>query len=250
LTSSHDSISDLDLIALHADTFFVLGDSGRILSENKPDTSGGPRFYLAGCETGNVFQIHRDVDDAVAHELQVLAADEPPLFDSNSEPLYLGEYLELLSPTEDQVGQGLNYVFPVDFSYETDKTLVISGTPEGDQLVAELETNDSIPEGLKSMGFRTPSDIWSPLCIGLHEGKIAAIGETVRIGKKGVEVGVDTVPDLRGRGFGAAATAGWALHPDIKKHVRFYGHAKSNNSSKRVTERLALRYIGASLLIR
>ena len=250
MTSSHDSISDLDLIALHADTFFVLGDSGRILSENKPDTSGGPRFYLAGCETGNVFQIHRDVDDAVAHELQVLAADEPPLFDSNSEPLYLGEYLELLSPTEDQVGQGLNYVFPVDFSYETDKTLVISGTPEGDQLVAELETNDSIPEGLKSMGFRTPSDIWSPLCIGLHEGKIAAIGETVRIGKKRGGSRRGHGARFTRTGFGAAATDGWALHPDIKKHVRFYGHAKSNNSSKRVTERLGLRYIGASLLIR
>jgi len=250
LTSSHDSISDLDLIALHADTFFVLGDSGRILSENKPDNSGGPRFYLAGCETGNVFQIHRDVDDAVAHELQMLTADEPPLFDSNSEPLYLGEYLELLSPTEDQVGQGLNYVFPVDFSYETDKTLVISGTPEGDQLVAELETNDSIPEGLKSMGFRTPSDIWSPLCIGLHEGKIAAIGETVRIGKKRGGSRRGHGARFTRTGFGAAATAGWALHPDIKKHVRFYGHAKSNNSSKRVTERLGLRYIGASLLIR
>ena len=81
------------------------------------------------------------------------------------------------------------------------------------------------------------------------DGKIVPIAETVRIGEAGVEVGVDTVPELRGRGYGAATTAGWALHPAIRDRVRFYGHAKSNDFSQRVTERLGLRYIGASLRI-
>ena len=249
MTDAHKLTTDRDLIKIHAETLFVLTESGRIHSENKPDMSGGPRFYLAGWESGNVFHIHRDVADVTAQALATLASDEPPLFVSHGEPRYLDEYVELLAASEAQVGKGLNYVFPGEFTYDHPAPLVMSGTPEGDRLVKEMTTNDSIPDGLKSIGFHTPADIWEPWCFALHDGEIASIGETVRMGSAGVEVGVDTPPELRGRGYGAAATAGWALHPAIRDRVRFYGHARSNDSSRRVTERLGLRYIGASLRI-
>lgn len=57
---------------------------------------------------------------------------------------------------------------------------------------------------LKELGFRDPVDIWEPWCIAMVDGKIGFIAETVRIGEAGVEVGVDTVPELHGRGYGAA----------------------------------------------
>ena len=249
MTDAHEAISDTDLIAIQAKTTFVLSASGRIESENKPDLSGGPRLILAGCETGNVFHVHRKVEDATARALEALAVDEPPLFDPHSEPRNLDEYVALLSPTEEQVGQGLNYVFPPDFTYDHQVTLVTSGTSAGDEVGLATSFGDVMPSSLKDLGFRGPADIWEPWCIALVDGKIASIAETVRAGEAGVEVGVDTVPELRGRGYGAATTAGWALHPAIRDRVRFYGHAKSNDSSRRLAERLGLRYIGASLRI-
>jgi hypothetical protein len=249
LTRSHDSIHDLELIAIHAETWFVFTDAGRIQSENKPDLSSGPRFIMAGSTSGNAFRVHKNVDEETAGALETLAATEPPFFDPHRDPGHLVEYQELLSASDEQIGQGLNYVFPVDFTYDHQVAIIRSGTPEGDEMFSDKSFADVMPPGLQEIGFRTPADIWEPWCIALHDGEIASIAETVRNGSTGVEVGVDTTPEMRGRGYGAAATASWALHPAIRDRVRFYGHAKSNESSRRVTERLGLRYIGMSLRI-
>ena len=249
MTDTHEAFGDTDLIAIQAKTTFVLSASGRIESENKLDLSGGPRLILAGCETGNIFHVHRKVDDAMARALEALAADEPPLFHPQGSPHHLDEYVALLSPAEEQVGQGLNYVFPPEFTYDHQVTLVTSGTSAGAEMGLATSFGDVMPSGLKDLGFRDPADIWEPWCIVLVDGKIASIADTVRAGEAGVEVGVDTVPELRGRGLGSAATAGWTLHPAIRDRMRFYGHATSNDSSRRLAERLGLRYIGASLRI-
>ena len=82
--------------------------------------------------------------------------------------------------------------------------------------------------------------------MALHDGEIASLVETVRIGPTGAEAGVNTVPDLRGRGFAAAATAGWAMSPSLGGRTRFYSTSATNRSSQRVAARLGLRYIGAS----
>jgi len=199
VTDTHEAFGDTDLIAIQAKTTFVLSASGRIESENKLDLSGGPRLILAGCETGNIFHVHRKVDDAMARALEALAADEPPLFHPHGSPHHLDEYVALLSPAEEQVGQGLNYVFPPEFTYDHQVTLGTSGTSAGDEMGLATSFGDVMPSGLKDLGFRDPADIWEPWCIALVDGKIASIADTVRAGEAGVEVGVDTVPELRGR---------------------------------------------------
>lgn len=113
-----DRLNDTDLIVIHAETTFIIWAAGRIQSESKPDLSCGPRFILAGCKSGNVFHVHRNVDNATAHSLESLTADEPPLFDVHGSPSYLEKYVALLSATEEQVGQGLNHVFPFAFTYD------------------------------------------------------------------------------------------------------------------------------------
>ena len=118
MTDTHEAFSDTDLIAIHAETTFIISAAGRIQSESKPDLSGGPRFILAGCKSCNVFHVHRNVDDATAHSLDSLAADESLLFDVHVSPSYLEKYVTLLSATEERVGQGLNHVFPPDFTYD------------------------------------------------------------------------------------------------------------------------------------
>ena len=68
-------------------------------------------------------------------------------------------------------------------------------------------------------------------------------------GQTGAEVGIVTVPALRGRGYATAATAGWASLPALRRRVLFYSALQTNVSSRRVAERLGLRFLGGSLTI-
>ena len=239
---------DGDLLAIDVATLFVLTESGRILHENDPDRSAGPRLYLAGCESGNVVRIRHDVREETARAIDALVADEPPLRGPDSTPLHLPDYIKLLA-TEAPVEQrsaGLIYSFPDDFGYDYDMTLVSSDTHEGNQLHARL-AGRGMPHALVALGFEAAADIWAPWCIALHEGEIASIGMTARIGSTGAEAGVVTVPALRGRGFAAATVAGWASLPSLHGRARFYSTLQTNVSSQRVADRLGLRFIGASL---
>ena len=150
-----------------------------------------------------------------------------------------------VAPVEDQ-GNGVNYCFPDDFLYEHGVTVVSSDMPEAER--AELGVADAqvLPEPLVAIGFSTVAALWTPWCVALHDGEIASLVQTVRIGRTGAEAGVDTVPDLRGRGLAAAATAGWAASPSLRGRRLFYSTGVTNISSQRVTERLGLRCIGAS----
>ena len=239
---------DGDLLAIEAATLFLLTESGRIQQENDRDRSPGPRLYLTRCQSGNVVRLRRDVGDETARAIDALVADEPPLRDPGSTPLHLDDYVALLAgeaPVE-QRSAGLAYCFPDRLEYEHDVTLVSSDTPEGDRLHARL-ADQGMPQALVALGFVRATDIWAPWCIALHEGEVASIALTARLGPIGAEVGVATVPALRGRGFAAGATAGWASLPSLHGRALFYSTDRTNVSSRRVTDRLGLRFIGASL---
>lgn len=237
---------DGDLLAIHVAMLFVLTESGRVQHENDPDRPAGPRLYLAGCESGNVVRIRHDVGEETARAIDALVADEPPLGAPDSTPLHIDDYVELLA-AEAPVKQsaGLIYCFPDRIEYEHDVTLVSSDTPEGGRLHARL-ADHGMPQALAALGFVAATDIWAPWCVALHQGEVASIGITARIGPTGAEVGVNTVPALRRRGFAAAAVAGWASLPSLHGRALFYGTERTNVSSQRVAERLGLRYIGSN----
>ena len=162
---------------------------------------------------------------------------------------HLDDYVDLLSretPVE-QRSAGLIYSFPNHLEYEHDVTLISSDTPEGDRFLAGLAADRAMPQTLMALGFLAATEIWAPWCIALHHGEVASIGMTARISPAGAEAGVITVPALRGRGFAAAAVAGWASLPSLHLRALFYSADRTNISSQRVAERLGLRFIGASL---
>ena len=237
-----------DLLSIEVATLFVLAESGRIHRENDADRSPGPRLYLAGCESGNIARLRHDVGDETARAITALVADEPPLRDPDSTPLHLDDYVALLAreaPVERQ-SAGLTYSFPDQFAYEHDVTAVSSDTPGGELLLGRL-AKEGMPQTLTALGFVATTDIWAPWCIALHKGEVASIALTARIGPTGAEVGVSTVPALRGRGFAAAAVAGWASLPSLYGRALFYSTDRTNVSSRRVTDRLSLRFIATSL---
>jgi hypothetical protein len=238
------------LLATEVATIFLLTDSGRILGRNSPDHETGPRFHLVGSHSGNVVWLRHDVDEGTARAIEKLAEGEPPFRHPDRVPLFFDDYLRFLAadaPVE-RSDTGLVWTFPDRLDYEHPAALVSSDTPAGDRLLAELSER-GMPEALSELGFVNVGEFWPPWCVVIHGDEIASIAITAGLGATSAEVGVTTVPAFRGRGFAATAVAGWASLPALSERVLFYGASTTNISSLRVTQRLGLRLIGASLSI-
>ena len=132
--------ADLDLLEIEAATIYVLTDSDRILHRSSPDRDAGPRFYFAGCSSGNVVRIRHDVAESTARAIEDLAAHEPALSHPDRTPVHLNEYRRILA-AETPVESGdseLIWTFPDRLDYDHSAELVRSDTPAGDRLLARL----------------------------------------------------------------------------------------------------------------
>jgi hypothetical protein len=217
--------------------------------ENAPDRSRGRRFALAGSREGNLAVIRDDVSIAATQALRRLAADEPPLCSPDAVPEQLPAYLSVLEAEGSAVEPlfGLLWILPGSIAYGHGVHLVWSRTAEGDALNDRF--HEVMPASLVAAGFRSPTDLWQPWCVALENGQIAAIAQTVRRGPRGAEVGVKTAIGQRGRGLGAAVTAGWSSHPQLAHLHLFYSTARENTSSRRLTDRLGLWLVGSTFAI-
>jgi GNAT acetyltransferase-like protein len=229
-------------------TLFRLDDDGRIERENDPDGSPGPRFWLAGCADGNIFGMRADVPDDLTAALEDLADDEPP-FIHPAVPKHLERYLSLFGADGSAAHNfGLIYDLPHALSYESKARLIGSDSEEGRGLMRSWAA-DGVPEGLFELGFRKIADFWTPWCAAAIDDEIASIAFAARLSDIGAELGLATAKAYRGRGLGAAATAGWSRLPMLRSRTLFYSTDRDNVSSQRVTARLGLRLRGASLRI-
>jgi hypothetical protein len=241
-------MSDVELLSIQFQTLFLTTGSGRIERENDPDHSPGPRLWLAGCASGNVAGLRSDVADDLAAEIMTIVAMEPPFFAQNGRPQYLDRYIELLS-REGAVRKqslGVIYELPKDLEYEHGMTLIDSESEEGTRLCDSLSVN-GMPAGLFDMGFTDVSDFWAPWCVALDDGQVASVAFAARLSKAGAEIGVATVPEMKGRGYAAATVTRWSRLQSLRSRALFYSTDQTNGSSQRVAARLGLRFLGASM---
>ena len=241
--------SDAELLAIQFRTAFVFERLGRISTTNDPDRSPAPRFALFGCTSGNVYGVRADVTDGVAAQLMGFAALEPPFVDQSGASRHLDRYSELLSRDALVAKRrlGVTYVLPHDIAYQHDVRLICSDSVEGQGLHATLGAQ-GIPAGLAEMGFADVTEFWDPWCVALQHGEeVASVAFAARLSETGAYLGLATSPGLRGRGYAAAATAGWTRLPALRSRALFYSTDQTNISSQRVVARLGLRFLGASL---
>ena len=243
-------MDDRELLEIKARTIFLTSGEGRILRQNDPDRGPAPRFYLAGCATGNLLRLGQQVGDEGAAAIAQLVADEPALSQAGATPVHLRDYTLLLgAPVPLAAGErGLIWELHHDLGYRHPAPIVRSGTAEGARLVAGIAAR-GMPAAMAELGLVDLSHFWEPWCAALNGTEIAAVAFAARLGAAGAELGLATVPAFRGRGYAAAATAGWAAHPALAGRALFYSTSMANLSSQRVTARLGLRFIGASFAI-
>jgi hypothetical protein len=244
----HHESDDLRLLRIEMDTCVVTSATGRIVRENDPDCSPGPRVSFVGCPFGNFARVRFDVEDRIAARILEIAAKEPPWRDPDAIPRCASKIVELLSAKPESVSPGLSYKLPNDASYEHSVTIVRGDSPEGRAMLTRL-ADRGMPKYMVDAGFESIADFWEPWCVALDDGEIASTCFAARLGDKGAEAGVYTFSKYRGRGLAAAVTASWASTPALKDRALFYSTSKSNRSSQRVAARLGLRRIGASFRI-
>jgi hypothetical protein len=240
------TLSDAQRIEIVGETAFVLDANGRIVHNNEPTPTAGPRLWMAGCATGNRFLLHEDISASTAAKVAALMQDEPPLAAINAAPLHLARYIELLG-TEKET-RGIDYALPAYVLTDCSAQRVWSGTDEGDRLLTALKSS-GMPHGLYAMGFVNTGEFWPPWCALLEDGVVASVCFAARLGKRGADAGVATAPEFRGQGYAAAVTAGWASHPALAGCTLGYSTTVDNVSSQRVAERLGLRMIGATVTL-
>jgi hypothetical protein len=222
---------------------FVLSEAGRILRENDPDRSDGPRFAMLGCTEGNLAFARQDM--AEAHALVRLAERAPPWFDE-ALPTCAAEVARRLAPVASvdvSLVFGLPHHGPAD-----DPRIVRSDTTAGERLLHDLQ-DGGVPGHLVEAGFLGVGDFWPPWCAVIEDGDIAALAFAARLGDAAAEVGVYTFPRWRGRGLAALATAAWSALEGLRDRQLFYTTAVTNRSSRQVAARLGLEHLGMGLRI-
>lgn len=237
-------MNDLELVALDAEATFLTRPDGRVIAENEPTPSPAPRMFLAGCAEGNLLRVRHDLEPGVAGEIEALATAEPPFASPEGEPRFLARYRALLASAEPQFG--LSFELPNGLPPALEAEFAYSGAPAGEALMARFAA-DGIPPHLAANGFGDVGEFWPPWCAALISGEVAAMAFAARLGPRSASLGLVTFPAFRSRGLGAAVTAAWTRHAALADRRLFYGCARENLSSRRVVERLALRFIGPTL---
>ncbi|HZC17844.1 MAG TPA: GNAT family N-acetyltransferase, partial [Caulobacteraceae bacterium] len=138
---------------------------------------------------------------------------------------------------------------PNGHAYGHAATLVSSDTAAGEAFLARL-TNDGLPRSLIEAGFLDLGEFWWPWCVALDGDDIAAMAFATNLAQSGAEIGVFTFPGFRGRGFAAAATAGWSSLKSLEGRELIYSTRLTNASSRRVAARLGLRPAGARVRVK
>jgi hypothetical protein len=240
----------LPRLLIDAASLFVLSGSMRILRENDPDRSAGPRLFVAGCSTGNLAFVRHDVSDQVALQILHLLTAAPPWLDPGARPVGFPEVLDLLAREMPitSVGASLIYALPRLEFVQGGARLICSDSDEAASLLDTFRRK-GLPRHLVEAGFVSVGDLWAPWCAALDGDVIVAIAFAARLGEQGAEVGVYTFPGWRSRGLAAVVTAKWSTLPELVGRELFYSTAVTNVSSRRVAARLGLRQPAVGLRV-
>lgn len=236
-------------LAIAAAATFSLDDDGRILRENDPDRSPGPRLFAAGGPDGSLALLRRDVPDDTARAVRERVAAGPGWVDVYEPPPWLPAIAERLGRDAPVTSTEFSLVYILPPSEPASSVRIVRSDGEaGARLLARLR-REGLPPHLVAAGFASLDDFWAPWCVAEEAGEIAAIAFAARLGAGGAEVGVYTFPGFRGRGLAAAVTAAWSGLPELADRTLFYSTLTTNRSSRRVAARLGLPWIGAGLRI-
>ena len=215
---------------LQLHTLFVLDGRGRITSTREPAASLGPLFFLVRSATACAWAVRADVSRVVSDELDALARQEPPVADLRQAPVHAQRYTALVSSGRDatRVSQsgGPAFTFPDALSQ-----------PSG---IMTIEDEAQLRDDFRGW---LPGEIAAgraPVLAVVEAGPAVSLCFCAWRSDVAAEAGLHTAEPYRRRGFGARASAAWALAIRASGRVPLYSTAWTNESSLAVARSLGL----------
>lgn len=232
-------LSDRQLIEIQANTLFTHDAAGRIVHVNEPDGEAASRFFLGRTVEGNVWRFRHDLPEQVIERLNASCEQEPIAHDVRTPPLHLAamqETLEAHAPIR-EVSSGPAYRFPDDVRWPSDTAAVRITRADAAYLQGEFS-------------WLAPHlDNMPPVFAVVQGGRAASVCFSSRITAVADEAGVNTLTAYRGRGYAAAAVAGWATAIRELGRIPLYSTDWDNLASQSVARKLGLVMYGADLSI-
>jgi hypothetical protein len=230
-------IDELELMRIHVEALYTHDERGRIVRVNERNGKPAARFFIGRTSLGNVVRVRHDVDDALARELESIAAAERSS-DALLEPPYGSTpyegVLSAAAPIE-HVESGPAFRVAQDL---VRKPNAIRITMENRELLEPLH-----PSWFEDVAYCQPF-------VGVvHEGVVVSVCASVRITDRAHEAGVDTHRDFRGRGFAPHAVAAWARAVRDANRLPLYSTSWTNAASQAVAAKLGLVRYGTTLHI-
>jgi hypothetical protein len=225
-------LSHLDLMRLEADTSFTYDARGRMLLSNEPLASErhpAQRLCFWRTKDGHVARFGAPLPDEIVAQLSEIVAHEPLDGDLRAAPATTAE-IEAALARHAPVGAGGSgpaYHFPG----------IIPAQP-GTVVRVTAETRARVRETFPWL--HTEYDDWWPAFATLHDGVGVSVCFSSRIGPLAMAAGVETLPEYRGRGYAAAATAAWGAAVRATGRIPVYGTSWDNLASQGVARRLGL----------
>lgn len=192
-----------------------------------------PRFFLGRTPEGNIWSLRHDVEQDLAAGLEELSGSEPVGLQIGPVPGSAAPYLDLLSrhhPVQ-RLWTGPAYCFPGELPGCVD---IVYVTPDNASVLTRYFT-DWLPDVATGV----------PMTAFLEDGAAVSICCSVRMTPRAHEVGVETHPDFRGRGYAARVVSGWARAVREQGLIPLYSTSWENPSSRAVANRLGLVQYGA-----
>jgi hypothetical protein len=230
------------LMRIHVAAMFDCDVDGHLQYVREPwgDLHAAPRFFMGRTVRGNVWRCRYDLPEELIQQLEVLCRSEPITADITRPPHGITLLKAALQDHKMIVKEerGPAFLVPENVGMQTGAVLV---TKDNGSLL-----QDRFPWILRYI----LADInIGPVAATVVEGSAVSICYCARLTSSAAEAGVETLEDLRGRGYATKAVGTWATA--IREHglLPLYSTTWTNPSSLRVAHKLRMVCYGEDWLI-
>lgn len=226
--------ADGSLLDLQIATLFRLDGAGRLLATNDAAPGPAPRFFLGRTREGNVARYRRDLPEEIVAVLDRLVAAEPVAGELSGAPPIGYSALRAVLRAHAEIGaewRGPAYRFPEEW--------VPDAAARAIPVVAIGEENADLLAGAFA-SLRPALPAVQPCVAAVERGEAVAVCHAARRSRRAAEAGVATLPAFRGRGYGAAVVAAWAVAARGAGLTPLYSTSWRNLASRRLADRLGL----------
>ena len=231
------ALSDEKLMTLQIKTLFTSNKAGRLLMTNERSEKAktAPRFFLGLTRKKIICRFRTDLPLDLMKQLQKAATGvciKTGLGKDSISPDRFRDILARHAPVR-EVWFGPAFYFPRRIKPFI-RTVLISRDNTGllrDEFIVQRDYLES----------------FQPCIAVIRDGKAVSVCRSVRISRSAHEAGVETLKSYRGRGYAAAAVAGWALAVRALGRIPLYSTSWGNDASQNVARRLKLIQYGVDL---